>query len=65
MTTARIALPPLTLNAELTRRGLTTRPHIPGRKDILRDGAVVLKAVTADETWRWLRRRARKAAVAS
>lgn len=56
--------PPGSLNAELRARGLTTRPSIPGRKDILRGGDVVLEAVTADDVWRWLRRQDRRARAA-
>ena len=46
-----------TLNRVLTRLGYTTRPAAFYRKDILRDGEVVLRNAFAGEVWAWLRER--------
>lgn len=44
------------LNDTLASLGLSTRPgRIMGRKDVLRDGQVLLASSTAGEVWEWLR----------
>lgn len=45
-----------TLNEALASLGLFTQPgRLAGRKDVLRDGEVILEDVTAGMVWDWLR----------
>jgi hypothetical protein len=44
----------VTINEQLAALGYTTLPHSHGRKQVLRDGAVVITG-TAGDVWAWLR----------
>lgn len=44
-----------TLNEALHALGMTTRPAMDGRKDILSGASVLLENVRAGEVWDWLR----------
>lgn len=43
------------LNETLAELGYTTRPAMLSRKDILKDGQVILPAASAHEVWEWLK----------